>query len=155
MIGFIAGVQLQAIGYKGQPPIITDLIGGQLDVAFVSVGLIAQHVQSGKLKAFGVIGKERSKQLPGVPTLTEAGYGEAGVVPWYAFFTRAGTPPEIVEKINADINKVLAMPDVQERMEKLGGEAAKPMSAAEIAKLVAHDTDKWAAVIKAGGIKAE
>ena len=151
----VAGIQLQPIGYKGQPPIVTDLIGGQLDVAFVSVGLISQHVQSGKLKALGVIGKERSKQLPNVPTLAEAGYGEAGVVPWYAFFTRAGTPPEIVEKINADINKVLAMPDVQERMEKLGGEAAKPMSPAEIAKLIAHDTDKWAAVIKAGGIKAE
>ena len=151
----VAGIQLTAIGYKGQPPVITDLIGGQLDVAFASVGLVSQHVQSGKLKALGVIGQQRAKQLPAVPTLFEAGFAEAGVVPWYAFFTRAGAPKDVVEKINADINKVLGMSDVKEKMEKLGGEAAQAMSLAEINRLIASDTDKWAAVIKAGGIKGE
>ncbi len=151
----VAGIQLTSIGYKGQPPAITDLIGGQLDVAFASVGLISQHVQSGKLRALGVTGAQRAKQLPNVPTLIEAGFSEAGVSPWYAFFTRAGTPKEVADKINADIGKVLAMSDVKERMEKLGGEAGQPMSVAEINRLIASDTDKWAAVIKAGGIKGE
>ena len=91
----VAGIQLTAIGYKGQPPVITDLIGGQLDVAFVSIGLISQHVQSGKLKALSVIGQSRAKLLPNVPTLIEAGFAEAGVVPWYAFFTRSGAPAEV------------------------------------------------------------
>jgi tripartite-type tricarboxylate transporter receptor subunit TctC len=151
----VAGIQLTAVGYKGQPQVITDLIGGQLDVAFASIGLISQHVQSGKLKPLGVIGHQRVKQLPNVPTLFEAGYAEAGVVPWYAFFTRNGAPKDVVEKINADINKVLVMPDVKEKMDKLGGEAAQAMTNAEINRMIASDTDKWAAVIKAGGIKSE
>ena len=151
----VAGIQLTAIGYKGQPPVITDLIGGQLDVAFVSIGLISQHVQSGKLKALGVIGQSRAKLLPNVPTLIEAGYAEAGVVPWYAFFTRSGAPAEVTAKINADIAKVLALPDVKERMDKLGGDAAQPMTVAEINRMIVSDTDKWAAVIKAGNIKLE
>ena len=150
-----AGINLQAIGYKGQPPVISDLLGGQLDMAFAATGLIAQHVQSGKLKALGVIGRERAKQLPNVPTLIEAGYPEAGVTAWYAFFTRAGAPREVLEKINADIGKVLAMPDVKEKMEKLGGEAAQPMTLAEMNRLLVADTDRWSAVIKAGNIKAE
>jgi tripartite-type tricarboxylate transporter receptor subunit TctC len=112
-------------------------------------------VQSGKLKALGVIGQQRSKQLPNVPILGEAGYAEAGVVPWYAFFTRSGAPKEVVDKVNADIAKVLAMPDVKERMDKLGGEAAAPMTNAEINRMIASDTDKWAAVIKAGNIKLD
>lgn len=150
-----AGINLQAIGYKGQPQVISDLLGSQLDMAFASIGLIAQHVQSGKLKALGVIGRERVKQLPNVPTLIEAGYPEAGVTAWYAFFTRAGAPRDVLEKINADIGKVLAMPDVKEKMEKLGGEAAQPMTLAEMNRLLVADTDRWTAVIKAGNIKAE
>ncbi len=151
----VAGINLQPIGYKGQPQIVSDLLGGQLDVAFAATGLITQHVQSGKLKALGVIGRERLKQLPGVPTLIEAGYAEAGVMAWYAFFTRAGAPREVLEKINADLGRVLAMPDVKEKMEKLGGEAAQAMSLAEMGRMVAADTDRWSAVIKAGNIKAE
>ena len=124
-------------------------------MAFAATGLIAQHVQSGKLKALGVIGRERARQLPNVPTLIEAGYPEAGVTAWYAFFTRAGAPREVLEKINADLGKVLAMPDVKEKMEKLGGEAAQPMTLAEMNRLLVADTDRWSAVIKAGNIKAE
>ena len=151
----VAGINLQAIGYKGQPQIVSDLLGGQLDVAFAATGLISQHVQSGKLKALGVIGRERLKQLPGVPTLIEAGYPEAGVMAWYTFFTRAGAPREVLEKINADLGRVLAMPDVKEKMEKLGAEAAQPMSLADMGRMISADTDRWAAVIKAGNIKAE
>lgn len=150
-----AGINLQAIGYKGQPQIISDLLGGQLDMAFAATGLIVQHVQAGKLKALGVIGRERVKQLPNVPTLIEAGFPEAGVMAWYAFFTRAGAPKEVLEKINADLGKVLAISDVKEKMEKLGSVAAQPMRLAEMQKLLYSDTDRWAAVIKTGNIKAE
>ena len=150
-----AGINLQAIGYKGQPQIITDLLGAQLDMAFAATGLIVQHVQSGKLKALGVIGRERLKQMPNVPTLIEAGYPEAGVMAWYAIFTRAGAPKEALDRINADIGRVLAMPDVKERMEKLGSVAAQPMSLAEMQQLLHADTDRWSGVIKAGNIKAE
>ena len=151
----VAGINLQAVGYKGQPQIITDLLGGQLDVAFAATGLITQHVQAGKLKALGVIGRERLKQLPNVPTLIEAGYPEAGVTAWYTFFTRAGAPREVLEKINADLAQVLVMAEVKEKMEKLGGEAAQPMSLADMGRMISADTDRWSAVIKAGNIKAE
>ena len=150
-----AGINLQAIGYKGQPPVISDLLGGQLDMAFAASGLVAQHVQAGKLKALGVIGRERLKQMPNVPTLIEAGYAEAGVMAWYAIFTRSGAPKEVLERINLDLGKVLAMPDVKEKMEKLGSVAAQPMSLAEMQNLLYSDTDRWAAVIKTGNIKAD
>jgi len=150
-----AGINVQPIGYKGQPQIITDLLGGQLDMAFAATGLVSQHVQAGKLKALGVIGRERLKQMPNVPTLMEAGYPEAGVMAWYIFFTRSGAPREVLERINADIGKVLAMPDVKEKMEKLGSIAAQPMSLAEMQQLLHADADRWAGVIKAGNIKAE
>ena len=151
----VAGINLQAIGYKGQPQIVSDLLGGQLDVAFAATGLISQHVQGGKLKALGVIGRERLKQLPGVPTLIEAGYAEAGVMAWYTFFTRAGAPCEVLEKINVDLGRVLAMPDVKEKMKNLGAEAAQPMGLADMSRMINADTDRWAAVIMAGNIKAE
>ena len=124
-------------------------------MAFVATGLISQHVQGGKLKALGVIGRERLKQLPGVPTLIEAGYPEAGVMAWYTFFTRAGAPREVLEKINADLGRVLTLPEVREKMEKLGAEAAQPMSLADMGRMIATDTERWAAVTKAGNIKAE
>ncbi len=151
----VADIKMVPVPYKGQPPAIPDLLSGLLQFKVVAVGLALPHIQNGKLRALALIAKERSKLLPDVPTIAEAGYPEAAVVPWYGFVTRAGAPPEVLTKINADINKVLAMPEVQEKLEKLGGQAAQPMSVEEIDALIRSDYDKWGAVVKKAGIKAE
>jgi len=123
----VAGIDLVSVGYKGQPPAIPDLLSGRLQFKFVAVGLAAPHVKSGKLRPLALIAKERSKLLP----------------------------EEVLAKINGDINKVLAMPDVQEKLEKLGGQAAQPMTVAEIDALIRSDFDKWGAVARKAGIKPE
>lgn len=151
----VAGIDLESVGYKGQPPAIPDLLSGQLQFKFVAVGLAAPHVKSGKLRPLALIAKERSKLLPEVPTIIEAGYPDAAVVPWYGFVTRAGAPKEVLAKVNGDIAKVLAMPDVQEKLEKLGGQAAAPMTVAQIDALIRSDFDKWGAVARKAGIKPE
>jgi tripartite-type tricarboxylate transporter receptor subunit TctC len=151
----VAGVDLVPVGYKGQPPALPDLMAGQLQFKFVAVGLAAPHIASGKLRPLALIAKERSKLLPEVPTIIEAGYPDAAVVPWYGFVTRSGTPADVIGKINGDINKVLQMSDVKEKLEKLGGQAAQPMTAQEIDALIRSDFDKWAAVVRKASIKPE
>ena len=149
-----AGINVQPIGYKGQPQIITDLLGGQLDMAFAATGLITQHVQAGKLKALGVIGRERLKQMPNVPTLIEAGYPEAGVMAWYSFLTRAGAPREVLERINADINKVLAMPDVQKLLQFEGG-TVSPSTAEEFGAFIRADVARNAELLRLANFQPE
>jgi len=151
----VAGIELESVGYKGQPPAMPDLLSGQLAFKFVAVGLATPHIKSGKLRPLALIARERSRLLPEVPTIVEAGYPDAAVVPWYGFVTRAGTPREVLAKINGDIAKVLALPEVQERLEQLGGQAAKPMAVAEIDALIRSDFDRWGAVVRKANIKPE
>lgn len=151
----VADISMVPVPYKGQPPAIPDLLSGLLQFKFVALGLALPHIRTGKLRALALIAKERSKLLPDVPTIGEAGYPEAAVVPWYGFVTRAGAPREVLVKINNDINKVLAMPDVQEKLEKLGGQAAQPMTVDEINALIRADFEKWGTVVRKSGIKAE
>jgi tripartite-type tricarboxylate transporter receptor subunit TctC len=151
----VAGIDLAPVGYKGQPPALPDLISGRLHFKLVSVGLATPHINSGKLRPLALIAKERSTLLPDVPTIVEAGYPDAAVIPWYGFVTRAGTPKSIITRINADINKVLLMPDVRVKLEKLGGQVASPMTPREIDALIRSDFEKWAKVIRSASIKPE
>ena len=151
----VAGIKLTSVGYKGQPPAIPDLLTGRLQFKVVALGLALPYIQSGQLRALALIAKERSKLLPEVPTIAEAGYPEAAVVPWYGFVTRTGAPRAVLDKINADINKVLAMPDVQDRLEKLGGHVAEPMTVDQINALIVSDFEKWGTVVRKSGIKMD
>lgn len=145
--------ELTIVPYKGQPQAVLDLIAGRIHVSFASIGLVAEHVKSGGLKALAVIGNTRSSLIPEVPTMSEAGYPDINVVPWYGLSVPAGTPQPIVEKIVAGVNKVLADPGVQELLRKQALEPVKPMSAKEIADLIASDTKKYEDVIRTAGIK--
>lgn len=147
--------QLTYVPYKGQPQAILDLIAGRIHLKFASIGLVAEHVKSGGLKALAVIGTERSDLLPTVPTMSEAGFPAINVVPWYGLAAPAGTPQPVVEKIVASINKVLEDPGVRALLKKQALDPVKPMSSKQIAELIASDTLKYEEVIRAAGIKIE
>ena len=149
----VAGIQLVNIGYKGQPPAIPDLINGQLHFKVVALGLAAPHVKSGKLKALAAFSPQRLKQLPDVPTVSEAGYPEAGLVPWYGIYVPSATPKEIVMRINGEINKALGVPEVQERIEKIGGLPGPIKSPDEIQAMMKSDFERWGRVVRAANIK--
>lgn len=150
-----AGIKVTDVQYRGQPPIILDLLENRVQVTFASVGLVAQHVKEGKLRALGVVGKERSPQLPDVPTFAEAGYTAANVVPWYGFLAPAATPRPVIDKIVAGINAAVADAEVKKKLEAMGVAPAAPMGADEIQRMIAADTEKLAKVIKDSNIKLE
>jgi tripartite-type tricarboxylate transporter receptor subunit TctC len=149
----MTGVQLTHIPYKGSAPALTDLLAGTVDVIFDNMPPSLPHIKAGKLRALAVTTNVRSDALPDVPTV-------ADTVPGYeasAFFGMGapkGTPPEIIEKLNKEINAGLADPKIKARLFELGG-MLTPGSPADFGKLVAGETDKWAKVIKTGGVALE
>jgi tripartite-type tricarboxylate transporter receptor subunit TctC len=149
----MTGVEMANIPYKGSAPALTDLIAGTVQVIFDNMPPSLPHIRSGTLRALAVTTATRSEALPDVPTVAET-------VPGYeasAFFGMGvpkGTPPEIIEKLNKEINAALADPNIKARLADLGGMLI-PGSPADFGKLVAAETEKWAKVIKDGGVALE
>jgi tripartite-type tricarboxylate transporter receptor subunit TctC len=152
---FLSGQHLSMteIGYKGQPPAIQDLLTSRIDVMVASIGLVAEPVRDAKLRALAVIGPARSPLLPAVPTFAEAGYPEANLVPWYGLAAPAGVAPAIQDRIIAGINRVIAEPAVQAQLARLGVAPVEPMDRAAIARRIAADTERYAAVIRDAHIR--
>lgn len=148
-------MQMTEVQYRGQPPAILDLLADRVQFKVASIGLVAEHVSMGKLKALAVVGKTRSPLLPNVPTLAEAGFPEANVVAWYGMVAPRGTPQPIVDKIVEGVNAVLKEPKVRATLEAQALQAVDPMTSAELNALVAEDTEKYAKVIAETGIKLE
>jgi len=149
----MTGVELTNIPYKGSAPALTDLIAGTVQVIFDNMPPSLPHIRAGKLRALAVTTATRSEALPDVPTVAETvpGY-EASA--FYGMSVPKGTPPEIIDKLNKEINAGLADPKVKARLADLGGMLV-PGSPADFGTLVAAETDKWAKVIKEGGVSLE
>ena len=149
----MTGVQMANIPYKGSAPALTDLIAGTVQVIFDNMPPSLPHIRSGKLRALAVTTAMRSDALPDVPTVAETvpGY-EASA--FYGMGVPKGTPPEIIDKLNNEINAALADPNVKARLADLGGMLIAG-SPADFGKLVAAETEKWAKVIKDGGVSLE
>ena len=149
----MAGVQLTHVPYRGSAPALTDMISGTVDVMFDNMPPSLPHIRAGKLRALAVTTNMRSDALPDVPTVAETvpGY-EASA--FYGMGVPKGTPPEIIDKLNKEINAGLADPKIKARLAELGGMLI-PGSPADFGKLVADETDKWAKVIKSGGVTLE
>ena len=149
----MTGVQMANIPYKGSAPALTDLIAGTVQVIFDNMPPSLPHIRSGKLRALAVTTAMRSDALPDVPTVAETvpGY-EASAL--YGMGVPKGTPPEIIDKLNKEINAALADPNVKARLADLGGMLIAG-SPADFGKLVAAETEKWAKVIKDGGVSLE
>jgi tripartite-type tricarboxylate transporter receptor subunit TctC len=149
----MAGIDMVHVPYRGQGPALTDLIAGQVHVMFNTTPASVEYIRTGKLRALAVTTATRAEELPDIPALTE-------FVPGYEASAQLGvgaptnTPPEVISKLNKEINAGLANSQLKARLVELGGTAI-PGSPAEFGKLVAAETDKWAKVIKFAGIKAE
>jgi tripartite-type tricarboxylate transporter receptor subunit TctC len=149
-----AGADLNVIFYKGSAPAMQDLIGGQIPTAFDTVTVAGPHIKSGKIRALAVTSAKRTKTLPDVPTMQEAGVANYDVASWQALFAPAGTPAAAVTRMNAEIEKIIAMPEVAAKMESLGLEHT-PNTPAQFAEFNRNELAKWAKIVKEGNIKIE
>jgi len=149
-----AGIKLTNVGYKGQPQALVDLMTNLMHFEIVSMALALQHIKQGTIKPLAVLTHSRIADLPDVPTIAEAGYPEAAYVPWYGIYVTAGTPDALVEKINAAINKALENPDVQRQL-SVTDIPGKPMSTADLAKLMKADFEKLTTVVKTAGMSLQ
>jgi tripartite-type tricarboxylate transporter receptor subunit TctC len=149
MFMVMSDTKMQHVPYRGAAPAITDLLGGQVQVIFDNMPSIIEHVRSGSLRALAVTTATRSPQLPDVPTVAETvpGY-EASAL--FGMGAPGKTPPEIIEKLNKEINAVLAEPELRKRLIELGGEPLIGTPAA-FGALIAAETEKWEKVVKFSG----
>jgi tripartite-type tricarboxylate transporter receptor subunit TctC len=149
----MTGIDLVPVAYRGGGPALIDLLAGQMQVMFEPTVSTISYIRAGKLRALAVTTATRSELLPEVPSVAEfvPGY-EASQ--WYGIGAPKSTPPEIVAKLNQEINAALADPRMKMRFSDLGG-VPTPMTPAEFAKLIADETEKWGKVIRAGNIKAD
>ena len=148
-----AGVDIVHVPYKGGGPAVTDTLGGQVQLAFVSIPAALQFVKAGKLKALAVTSDKRSLAAPEIPTIAET-VPDCVVNSWYGALAPAKTPPAIVAKLQAAFVKVLAMPEVKEKLFLQGAEAASSTSA-EFERRIRDELRQWEYVIREAKIKAE
>ncbi len=148
------GLFVVHIPYRGTGLVITDLIGGQIAFLMDSVVSAQPHLQAGRVRALAVSGARRSSALPGVPTLTEVGVPGMEFGNWFGVFAPAGTPPEIVQRLNRELNAVIRAPDVVDRLEKAGAEPAGG-TPEQFAKTYRDESENWKVVIQRANIKAD
>lgn len=154
MMATDAGVDMVHIPYRGGGPAITDVIAGQVPLLWVSIPAAAQFVKSGKVKALAVSTVKRSAVFPDVPTMAESGFKDFEVDSWYAMFVPASTPKPIVERLNKAALKVLAQPEVKEKLLSQGAEAVGD-SPSQLGAVVKKEIAKWKQVVKAANIKVD
>jgi tripartite-type tricarboxylate transporter receptor subunit TctC len=149
----MTGAKMEHIPYKGAAPAITDLLGDRVQVIFDNMPSIVQHIHSGKLRALAVTTAVRSPELPDVPTVAETvpGY-EASAL--FGMGAPKKTPPEIIEKLNKEINAVLAEPEMKKRLTELGGEPLISTPEA-FGAMIAAETEKWGKVVTSAGLKID
>ncbi len=150
----MAGIQMTGVNYKGGGPAVNDLLGGHVQLYFSTIPSVSQHIEAGKLRALAVTGSTRSLELPNVPTVAESGLPGFEVTAWFGLFAPARTPKPVIDRVNAELVKVLAMPDVRQ---KLAHHGVKPGGGTpeSLHDFLVSDIDKWGKVIREAGIRAE
>ena len=149
-----AGVKMNHIPYKGSAPALTDTMGGQTQLMFDTMLSAMPHVKAGKLKALAVTSATRSPVAPDVPTVAESGLPGYEAIAWNGLLAPAGTPPEVLARLSAELKKVLAAPDVKEKFEAQGF-AASWNSPDDFGRFMSAEVDKWAKVVKVSGAKVD
>jgi tripartite-type tricarboxylate transporter receptor subunit TctC len=153
MFKMMTGLNLLHVPYRGSAPALTDLISGQVQLMFDNMPSSIEQIRAGKLRPLAVTTAQRSPALPDVPTVADTvpGY-EASA--WFGMGAPKGTPPDIINKLNATINKALADPGIQARLAELGG-VPMPGTPADFGRVIADETEKWAKVVNATGASVE
>ena len=148
------GTQMTHIPYRGGGPAVTDVMGGQVPLLWVSIPAAAQFVKAGKLKPLGVSTLKRSAAFPDVPTLQEAGIADFEVDSWYAMFVPARTPKPVIERLNKALNSIVGEPAIREKLLAQGAEGVGGTPEA-LTRTVAAELPKWAKLAKDASIKAD
>ena len=149
-----AGVKTIHIPYKGSSQAHTDILGGNVEMMFDTTSSAMPHIKSGRFKPLAVTSPARSPELPNVPTIAEAGYPAAEMTTWYALYVTAGTPKPVVDRLAAELKRVLALPDVQAKLRGLGGEPGN-MTVDQIAAMNKAEYERFGKLIKTANIKAD
>ena len=149
-----AGIKLTHVPYKGAPPALTDTLGGQVQSFLSSVPSALGHIKTGRLRALAVTSAKRSAEMPDVPTIAESGYRGFEANTWYGLLAPAGTPAAVVARLNAEVNRVLAMPDVRQRLASEGGDALGG-TPEQFAAFLRAEHAKWGRVVKESGAKVD
>jgi tripartite-type tricarboxylate transporter receptor subunit TctC len=150
----MTGTFMTHIAYKGSAPVVTDLIGGQVDVMFDNVPNVIQHVKAGRMKALAVSGAKRSFIAPDVPTVIEAGVPGYDVSVWFGVLAPAGTPRDIITRLNTEIVRIINTGEVTERFRNQGVDP-RPGTPEQFGELIRSEVPRWAKVIKDAGIKVD
>jgi tripartite-type tricarboxylate transporter receptor subunit TctC len=151
----LAGVQMVHIPYKGAAPAMTDLLAGQVQLMFDNLANALPNVKAGKLHALAVTTRRRSPAMPDLPTIAESGLPGFDLSTWFGVMVPAGTPPEIITRLNAEIVRALNANDMRERLEKMGAEPPAGNTPENFAAFIRAEAAKYAKVIKDSGAKAE
>jgi tripartite-type tricarboxylate transporter receptor subunit TctC len=152
LLKFTMKIDIVHVPYKGGGQVMPDLVGGQVSMFFAGMPPAMPHVQSGRLRALAVTTTRRSPTAPDVPTMEEAGVPGFDMSNWFAYFVPAGTPPDVIGKLNAEINRALKLQDVKEKLASLGAEA-EGTSPEELARFLRAESAKFAYLIKVSGTK--
>jgi tripartite-type tricarboxylate transporter receptor subunit TctC len=150
----LAKVDIVHVPYKGNAPAVADLMGGQVQLSFATLTTVVPHVRAGKLRGIAVIGSDRSPAMPDLPTISESGVPGFEVNNWIGLFAPAGTPTEIIRRLNVEIMKIMQDPDIASRMVQQG-ERFTPNSPEDFDRFRRAEIARWEKVIKDAGLKAE
>ncbi len=150
----LAEVDMLHVPYRGSSPAVNDLLGGQVNMMFDNMPSSLPHVKAGKLRALAVTSATRSPAMPDLPTLAESGIKGYDAAAWFGILAPAGTPPEVVQKLNAEIIKLLKMPEVADRLSAQGA-VPTTNTPEQFADYIKSETAKWAKVVKASGAQID
>lgn len=150
----MTGIDIVHVPYKGGAPQVTALLAGETQASFATIGTVINHIRGGKLRPLGLGSTKPSKALPGVPTLAESGVPGYDMSPWIGVFAPAGTPKPIIDKLNAEINKALALPDVVKNLENQALDPS-PSTVEQFNATLKVDYEKYGNLIKLTGAKIE
>jgi tripartite-type tricarboxylate transporter receptor subunit TctC len=154
VLQLISNIKLTHVPYRGAGPAITDLLGGQVQVMFNNPSVVLAQIDSGKLRALGVSSDTRFAPLPNVATFIEQGYPRLSATEWLGLLAPAGTPEQIIKKLNAAVNQAMQTPAARASLQKLGVET-KAVTPQEFKSFMATETQKWGQVVAEAGVKGE
>jgi tripartite-type tricarboxylate transporter receptor subunit TctC len=152
MLSLMANIKMLHVPYRGAAPALTDLAGGQVNLMFNSALAVAPFVKDGKLRLIAQTGAKRSSAMSDLPTVQEQGLPGFEVTGWFGLFAPAKTPPDVVQRLNAEINRVMALPELREKLVLLGSHEVPTLSPSGFSSFVNTETVRYAAVIKAAGV---
>ncbi|HEV7393451.1 MAG TPA: tripartite tricarboxylate transporter substrate-binding protein, partial [Burkholderiales bacterium] len=150
----MAGIKLTHVPYRGAGPALLDVLGGHVPILVSNISVAAPDAAIGRLRLLAVTSPERSSIFPDVPTVAESGLPGFEALQWFGVYAPAGTPREIVARLNSDIGKILRMPDIRERFSSLGADIAGG-SAEDFAAFQRLEVARWTKIVKASGAKIE